>query len=147
MRLAVAPTGSPAAAETSAQSGRVVSSSPTEPNPLAEQSFERRLDAEGVLQRAVLAGEARAVAGRAAHGPDEHVLRRVLQLDELEHLYVVASQPQQLCARRVRHLGREALLQHPVAEQRRQLAALDLAEQLVLATGHGQDRARLPAHG
>ena len=69
----------------------------------------------------------------------QDVLRRVLELDELDHLHVVADGAEKLGPRGVGHLGGEPLTEGAVAEQRIERRALELGEQLVLAARHGED--------
>ena len=59
-----------------------------------------------------------AIAAGPSHRADEHVLRRVLELDELDQLDVVADRLEQLRARGVGHVRGEPLPQRCRAEQR-----------------------------
>ena len=84
--------------------------------------------------------------GRAV-GAQEDVLRRVLELDELDHLHVVADGAEKLGPRGVGHLGGKPLTQGAVAEQRIERRARELGEQLVLAARHGEDHRRTGTNG
>ena len=72
-------------------------------------------------------------------GAQQDVLRRVLELDELEHLDVVAHGAEQLRPRGVRHLRGEPLPQRAVTEKRAERRVLELRQQLVLTAGNRQD--------
>ena len=63
----------------------------------------------------------------------------MLELDELDHLHVVADGAQKLGPRGIRHFGGKPLTQCAVAEQRIERRARELGEQLVLAARHGED--------
>ena len=71
----------------------------------------------------------------------------MLELDELDHLHVVADGAQKLGARGVRHLGGKPLAQGAVAEQRIERRPRELREQLVLAARHGEDHRGAGANG
>jgi hypothetical protein len=71
----------------------------------------------------------------------------VLERDELDELRAIALQLEQLDAQRIGDESGEALFREPVAEERREQLALELAVRLLLAAGNGQDRVRMPADG
>ena len=77
----------------------------------------------------------------------EDVLRRVLELDELDDLNVVADGAEKLGTGSVRHLGGEPLAQGAVAEERIERRPGELREQLVLAARHREDHRGAGAHG
>ncbi len=112
-----------------------------------EQALERRLDPERVGERPVLGRQPRSVTVRALGPcrPQEHVLRRVLERDELDDLDVVPGELEQAGACGVRHLRDEALPKRSVPEQRPQDLVLELPEKLVLAARDGEDHARARA--
>ena len=113
----------------------------------ASSRAEGRIDPELGREGPVLGERLRRVAAGPRDGAQEDVLRRVLELDELEHLHVVADRTEQLGARGVGDLGGEALPQRAVPEQRPERRALELAEELVLAARHGEDHRRTGPHG
>ena len=88
------------------------------------------------------------VAGRCARRTArmQDVLRRVLARHQLDERDVVARQAEEVRADGVRCVGREPLAQQAVCEEGRQLAARDLARELVLAARDGEDHSRVPAH-
>ena len=108
-----------------------------------EQPLQRRVEPERVAQ--LLVGAANVGArGLALDRADEHVLRRVLERDELDQLRAVAGELEQLRTQRVGDEGGEALLREPVAEERREQGALELPVGLLLAARDGQDRVGAP---
>ena len=114
---------------------------------VVEQPREGRVDRQLACERAVRSASAFAVSrpGRS-DGPEQDVLGRVLEVDELDDLDVVPDGAEQLRARGVGDLGREALAQGAVAQQRRERRALELGQQLVLAArARRGSRARPPA--
>ena len=142
--VAVPASGSPAASD---DAGAASTHLAHAGQPVGEQPAERRVDPELGRERAVLGERLRRVTAGARDGAEQDVLRRVLELDELEHLHVVADGAEQLGAGGVRHLGGEALAQRAVPEQRPERRALELGQELVLAAGHGEDHRRTGAHG
>ncbi len=92
-------------------------------SPASSRSASRRPSAGSIpssasSDRTSASDRRRSRPGRA-DGPDEHVLGRVLELDELDELHVVADGPEQPGAHRVGDLGGEALPQEAVSEERR----------------------------
>ena len=80
-------------------------------------------------------------------GPDQQVFGGVAQVDELQHLHLIAPAFQQLGPHRVGGQGAEPLLEDAVRGHGRQGVGFDSEVQLMLAAGHRQNVPCAPLHG
>ena len=81
------------------------------------------------------------------HRPDKNILRRMLHINELQQLRVIACLLQQVSAQRVRQKGRHPFFYQSVFEGGLKNITCDLPVHLMLTAGNGQDNLRIPAHG